>query len=131
VLYPVLSGFILQVLSLRISSAGLLCRLCLREASAICRQILWLSVCCLCDSSCLTPHWQSSSVARSNLCRIAWHGHWPVPKWFSSDREWHGWLNLGCWIIGLFFLSHRHFFVIFATFWWWTKSEACQLSGRQ
>ena len=54
---------------------------------------MWFMVC----------HWpqsQEGDWARPHLCKLAWHGPWPVQKWFIRDHVWQGRLKPGCRTVG-------------------------------
>ena len=54
---------------------------------------IWLIVCCW-------PQSHVGDLVRPHLCRIAWHGPWPVWKQFSRDHDRWGRLRPGCQIVG-------------------------------
>jgi len=55
---------------------------------------MWFMVCRSLQS-------QKGDWARPHLCKLAWHGPWPVRKWFIRDHVWRGRSKPGCRILGL------------------------------
>ena len=49
---------------------------------------------------CLWPQSQEGDWARRHLCKLAWHGPWPVWKQFIRDHVWRRRSKPGCRIVG-------------------------------
>ena len=49
---------------------------------------------------CRGPQSQEGEWARPHLCKLAWHGSWPVWKRFIRDHVWRGRSKPGCRIVG-------------------------------
>jgi len=57
----------------------------LRGVDSVCLQILLMDVLTMWFMVCRWPQSQEGDWARPHLCKSAWHGPWPVRKWFISD----------------------------------------------
>jgi len=49
---------------------------------------------------CRWPRLQEGDRARPHLCKLAWHGPWPVQKRFIRNHVWRGRSKPGCRIVG-------------------------------